>query len=423
MKKDPTEFRQRFAQWKNGEKPYENGLPKYAGGKVPEYVQAGKDNSWVSVTNDPMGAVFQDLVVRPQSRGGNTTVGNWERQWSPKYEKPLETVSPEFDILSFVRGVASSLSKNVSKKSLRPQITASETTSNPYKYKSDKDVKDMFTKMREMSIRRKLAQISTQKPDLENDPFGIYDLASDVIHHEGMPAGVEDIFRHQILPRTDIYPLDYDFIIAKLSKYGYNTLDDYNWAKYVDDNLAGYLDSSTTGIAIRDGYQDFAGAHEFRHRMQRLIPHRKSHFAEREHFLNKAYDDDFINLPKNISPDDSLYGYELMADEAATTNLDARKWAFENFSDNPNIRTASIKEQNAFLDNLTDDQIIEAVVNSNGYGKKYIHFLEQKYHLLDNPKLNAQYANRFRNAMKYYGAASIPITMVIKNTQNELRNK
>lgn len=103
--KDPTEFRQRFAQWKNGEKPYENGLPKYAGGKIPEYVQAGKDNSWARVTNDPMGAVFQDLVVRPQSRGGNTTVGNWKRQWSPKYEKPLEIVSPEFDLLTGIRSL------------------------------------------------------------------------------------------------------------------------------------------------------------------------------------------------------------------------------------------------------------------------------------------------------------------------------
>lgn len=35
MKKDPTEFRERFAAWKEGEQVYENGLPKYAGGKDP----------------------------------------------------------------------------------------------------------------------------------------------------------------------------------------------------------------------------------------------------------------------------------------------------------------------------------------------------------------------------------------------------
>ena len=112
MRKDPTEFRERFKKWQSGEKVYEAGLPKYEDGeekfklkKTPEYVQAGIDNSWSKVSNDDMGAVFQEVVVRPQSRGGNTTTGNWIRQWSPKYEKPLEIVSPEFEILSFGGGL------------------------------------------------------------------------------------------------------------------------------------------------------------------------------------------------------------------------------------------------------------------------------------------------------------------------------
>ena len=33
MRKDPTEFRQRFAAWKNGEQPYKDGLPVYRDGK------------------------------------------------------------------------------------------------------------------------------------------------------------------------------------------------------------------------------------------------------------------------------------------------------------------------------------------------------------------------------------------------------
>lgn len=33
MRRDPTEFRERFAAWKAGEKVYENGLPTYGGGK------------------------------------------------------------------------------------------------------------------------------------------------------------------------------------------------------------------------------------------------------------------------------------------------------------------------------------------------------------------------------------------------------
>lgn len=41
MRKDPTEFRQRFAAWKDGKKPYEAGLPVYKKGKTPheEFVE------------------------------------------------------------------------------------------------------------------------------------------------------------------------------------------------------------------------------------------------------------------------------------------------------------------------------------------------------------------------------------------------
>jgi hypothetical protein len=37
--------------------------------------------------------------------------------------------------------------------------------------------------------------------------------------------------------------------------------------------------------------------------------------------------------------------------------------------------------------------------------------LERKYDMLNNPKTNAQWANKFRNAMKYYGVAAIPTTI------------
>lgn len=41
MRRDPTEFRKRFAAWKDGKKPYEAGLPVYKGGKTPheEFVE------------------------------------------------------------------------------------------------------------------------------------------------------------------------------------------------------------------------------------------------------------------------------------------------------------------------------------------------------------------------------------------------
>lgn len=46
MRKDPTEFRERFAKWKAGEKVYESGLPKYGDGTtnmIPEDLQGLSD--------------------------------------------------------------------------------------------------------------------------------------------------------------------------------------------------------------------------------------------------------------------------------------------------------------------------------------------------------------------------------------------
>ena len=297
----------------------------------------------------------------------------------------------------------------------------SNIVASPYKYASDQSVTDLFNKMRSMQIRGKLSQIKPTQPTAD-DPFGIRDLASDVIHHEGMPDGVEDVFRYQIFPRTEINRLDYERYLDILKQYGYNTLDDYNWAKYVNDHTAGYLDNATNAVAIREGYEGFAGAHEFRHRMQRMLPYKRSLHIDRESYLNRAYDDDFVNLPKNVDPDDSLYGYTLMEDEKATTNLDARKYAFNNFTDDANIGKSSVIEQNKFLDSLTDDQILDAVKESNGYGKKYIKFLDDKYHIYNDLKARAKYALRFRNAMKYYGAAAIPVGFgysTIKPRQNK----
>ena len=56
MRKDPTEFRKRFAAWKNGKQPYKDGLPVYRGGtsENSQQVQLGlkATNGWKSYTID-----------------------------------------------------------------------------------------------------------------------------------------------------------------------------------------------------------------------------------------------------------------------------------------------------------------------------------------------------------------------------------
>jgi hypothetical protein len=65
---------------------YKDRLPKFEDGeekfklkKTPEFVQAGKDNSWSKVTNDDMGEAFQSIVARPNRTGGNTSAGSWKK--------------------------------------------------------------------------------------------------------------------------------------------------------------------------------------------------------------------------------------------------------------------------------------------------------------------------------------------------------
>ena len=90
---------------------FEGGEEEFKPKKIPEFVQAGKDNSWSKVTNNNMGEVFQSVVARPNRTGGNTSAGSWKKQWEPKYEKPLEIVSPEFDVMTAVRGITGVLPK------------------------------------------------------------------------------------------------------------------------------------------------------------------------------------------------------------------------------------------------------------------------------------------------------------------------
>lgn len=300
-----------------------------------------------------------------------------------------------------------------------PQIVlGSPVDGNPFKSPIDKSSLELFNDMKRLQIREALSQTGrgvSSGIDIAKDPYSLRNLSRDVVHHEGMPDEVEDIFRYQILPRTNINPLNYDNTIDALKIHGYNTLDDYNWNKYVDEHLGGYLDERTLAIAMPDGYIRKAAPHEFRHRMQHLVKDKPSLSIDRKAYLDRAYDDDFVNLPNTVDEGDHLRGYQHMEKEKATTNLDARSYAFENFTDNSDIGKLSVKEQNAFLDSLSDDQIIEAVAKANGYGRRYIDFLERKYDLLNNPKQNALWANKFRNAMKYYGSAAIPTAIVYNN--------
>lgn len=131
MRKDPTEFRKRFAAWKNGEKVYKDGLPAYRGGKqvLNNYTNA-EFNDDGTFTDDTT-RVFDDFYVTPsgvKTKYGSYTDKNWDRYKQQeqffkthdqqtgklRYEPGLEIVSPEFDLLTGIRGILNNVpTKNV----------------------------------------------------------------------------------------------------------------------------------------------------------------------------------------------------------------------------------------------------------------------------------------------------------------------
>jgi hypothetical protein len=78
--------------------------------------------------------------------------------------------------------------------------------------------------------------------------------------------------------------------------------------------------------------------------MQAMMPYKRSLAIDRESYLNSAYDNLFDDIPNLVEKSDNLYGYPNMAVEKATTNLDARKYAFENFTDDIEIPYKSISK-------------------------------------------------------------------------------
>ena len=76
MRKDPTEFRKRFAAWKNGKQPYKDGLPAY-------------DDGTKDISN------YDDVIYKNMYWQGNDV--------SPEYQQYVRGGTPEDVSLSFVK--------------------------------------------------------------------------------------------------------------------------------------------------------------------------------------------------------------------------------------------------------------------------------------------------------------------------------
>lgn len=217
----------------------------------------------------------------------------------------------------------------------------------------------------------------------------------DQIEDKPTPQEVIDIFNNSVLPRLQfmrpgyrgglMYPTVKSKVDHTLSR-GYTVYPKELFEKARGNDITVGLHYPETGhIGIKEGYEDFAGGHEFRHRLDKFL----MKTDDESDILEAAYDDDFLKLSSLY---DDLKDVR-MGPEAVTTNFDARNAAIGKY----HAANTDWKLQNKMIDKLSDEKIIEAVEKSNGYGRAYIDYLRK------NNKLTSTKIHQFREAMKLVG--------------------
>lgn len=90
MRKDPSEFRARFKAYKEGKMPYENGLPKYRGGKQPKgdgtrYLWDDQTQSWDRITDGDVAEAMAQWAFTP-----TTARAKFDYENTPNPAKPIQ---------------------------------------------------------------------------------------------------------------------------------------------------------------------------------------------------------------------------------------------------------------------------------------------------------------------------------------------
>ena len=174
-----------------------------------------------------------------------------------------------------------------------------------------------------------------------------------------------------------------------------------SYFKYDDSIFDKAGQKNTLAFAINDSYEDqpykvairksMFGKELYetlKHELRHTIDYKYPLVKEEKKLLDDAYGDDFIKAVEERYPD-----YKSAALDMVTTNRDARS-KYENFS---------IDAQNQIINKLSDSKIIDALYNSNGYGKAYVQYLE-KNNLITKEKIKA-----IREALKNVGMFGIPL--------------
>lgn len=212
-----------------------------------------------------------------------------------------------------------------------------------------------------------------------------------------VPSDVRDIFYNSVLPRIQSYRPGYHGGILKPTvkshvdqtlQRGYTT---YPEKVFEDAGLKQFsgFEYPDGHIAVKDTDVDFALGHELRHRLDGTLNLTQGE----QDLLNATFTQDFDDLPDFV---ETLRGVN-MAPEKVTTNYDARLQLLGDYK----LKNFSIEAQNKIIDAVSDDKIVNAIKNSNGYGRNYINFLVQQYGHVPSEIIKAA-----RESMKRVGAVA-----------------
>ena len=201
-------------------------------------------------------------------------------------------------------------------------------------------------------------------------------------------------------------------------KVGMYSDQEYNAAGAQD--FGGFYNSDTNFISINKDAQltkpAFTPNYIMKHEGRHLIDYNTSMTDDVINILEKAYDKDFLEIPKHEDAG-SLKDYQHMDRERVTTNRDAREVLLSNLELHPGefqnqtkfAQTSFGKNkdmidfQNGLIQYAEPEDIINAVENSNGYGKRYINYLKK------NNKLTTTKIEQLRQAMIYVPSYVFPI--------------
>ena len=185
---------------------------------------------------------------------------------------------------------------------------------------------------------------------------------------------------------------------------GFNYGDLYEY----DEEVFKKANHSTEGFYVEDN-DEIVRKSNSTYSRQKVFSHELRHRIDRKHPYND-YEKNVTNKAfegfQNARPNDYKKNYD-MSKEIPTTIVDARNIILSKYDEQ--FYNLPLEEQDKLLRRASKNRIVKAIEDSNGYGKRFIRYLD------DNDLLNDQRIEDFREAL-IVGGLSSPI--IINNNSN-----